>query len=205
MLKALFTSETRDKLINIFLLNSDNKYTIRQLSKRTGLQAAQIRKELSNLKGFGLIKLLGKDNWMVNKDFIIFPELKTLIAKAQLLSSQKFIDGLQKISNTKFLALSGIFTGDEMVKTDILIVGKIKRRLFAGLIKELENDLAKEIKYTIIDETEFFYRREVMDIFLYNILHGKTIFLIDSLTEEGIERENLKNKMESNENESSDN
>ena len=205
MLKALFASETRDKLISIFLLNPEKKYTIRKLGKETGLQSAQIRKELSNLKGFGLIKLESKDNWMANKDFIIYPELRTLIAKAQLLSSQKFIDGLQKISNTKFLALSGIFTGDEMVKTDILIVGKIKRRPFLTLIKELEKDLDKEIKYTIIDETEFFYRREVMDIFLYNILHGKTIFLIDSLTEEGIERESLRNKIQLDENGSSDN
>ena len=205
MLKALFASETRDKLISIFLLNPEKKYTIRQLGKETSLKAAQIRKELSNLKGFGLIKLESKDNWMANKDFIIYPELRTLIAKAQLLSSQKFIDGLQKISNTKFLALTGIFTGDEMVKTDILIVGKIKRRPFLNLIKELEKDLDKEIKYTIIDETEFFYRREVMDIFLYNILHGKTIFLIDSLTEEGIEREDLRNKIQLDENDSSDN
>jgi hypothetical protein len=204
MLKAIFTSETRVKLISLFLLNTEKKYTVRQLARETESQAAPVRKELSNLNNFGLIKEEAKDTWMVNKDFIIFPELRTLIAKAQLLSSQKFLDGLKKVSDPKFLALSGVFTGDEMVKTDILVVGKIKRRPFLSLLKEMEKDLGKEINYTIIDETEFFYRRDVMDIFLYNILHGKTIFLIDKLTEEGIEREKEKINVQIDENETDD-
>lgn len=190
MLKALFGSETRVKVISAFLLNPEKSYSVRVLARETGVPSATLRKEILSLKNFGLLKLEGKDNWLVDRNFIIFPELRALIAKAQLLSSQKFIEGISHISQPKFLALTGFFTGDEMVKTDILIVGKIKRRPFLKLLNDLEKDLGQEINYTIIEETEFIYRREVMDIFLYNILHGKTIFLINELDENA----NLSNK-----------
>lgn len=204
MLKALFGSETRERVLSLFLLNTEKKYTRPQVVKETACQAKSVSKELDNLLDFGLLKMVAKDKYIVNKNFIIFPELRTLIAKAQLVSSQKFIDGLKEISTLSFLALSGVFTGDEIVKTDILMVGKIKRRPFVSLLKKLEKEMAREINYTIIDETEFSYRREVMDIFLYNILHGKTLFLIDTITPEGIEQEKLKNNLEENENEPSD-
>jgi hypothetical protein len=183
MLKALFGSETRVKVISAFLLNPEKSYSVRVLARETSIPSATLRKEILSLKNFGLLKLEGKDNWLIDKNFIIFPELRALIAKAQLLSSQKFIEGLSRISQPKHLALTGFFTGDEMVKTDILVVGKIKRRPFLKLLHDLEKDLGQEINYTIIEETEFVYRREVMDIFLYNILHGNTIFLINELDE----------------------
>lgn len=204
MLKALFASETRERVLSLFLLNTEKKYTLPQVVKETACPSKSVSKELDNLVTFGLLKIGPKDNWTVNKNFIIFPELRTLIAKAQLVSSQKFIDGLKEISTLSFLALTGVFTGDEIVKTDILMVGKIKKRPFTTLLKRLEKEMGREINYTIIDETEFSYRREVMDIFLYNILHGKTLFLIDTITPEGIEQEKLKINLEENENESSD-
>lgn len=184
MLKSLFASEKRVKLVTIILLSPNKAYTARQLAKESGVPLASVRKEITNLQDLGLLRAETKDSWTAKKDFIIYPELRALIAKAQLLSSQKFIDNLKKNTDPKLLALTGFFTGDELVKTDILVVGKLKRRPFFKLLSELEKDVDREINYTIMDEAEFLYRREVMDIFLYNILMGKTIFLIDHLNTE---------------------
>ena len=49
------------------------------------------------------------------------------------------------------------------------------------LIKELEKDLGREVNFTILTDQEFRYRRDIMDIFLYNILEGKTVVLLDNL------------------------
>ena len=51
--------------------------------------------------------------------------------------------------------------------------------IFIGLEKELE----REINFTIMGEKEFRYRQELMDIFLFNILEGKTITLINNLSD----------------------
>ncbi len=183
MLSALFGSEARAKIFNLLLLDPEKKYSLKQFSKESGLTVAAIRKEMTTLQLFGLVKE-DNDTWQANPGFIIFPELKALIAKAQILSSQRFIEGLKKIANPKFLALTGLFTGDQLVKTDILLVGSTRKKSFLKLINDLENDLGREINFTMMDETEFYYRQEVMDIFLYNILNGKTIFLINELTNE---------------------
>lgn len=182
MLNALFGSEARSKLLNLFLIDPEKKYTLKQLNKEADIGLAALRKELAGFKNFGLLKE-EDDYWCVNKDFIIFPELKALVAKAQVLSSQRFLEGLRKVSDPLLLAMTGVFTGDQLVKTDILLVGPVKRRPLAKLVGELEKELGREINYTIMDETEFSYRQEVMDIFLYNILNGKTIFLIDERPE----------------------
>ena len=118
---------------------------------------------------------------MVNKDFILFPEIKALFLKAQILSSQNFINGLEKNFQTKLLVLTGFFTNQADAQTDLLIVGPVKRQLFLKLIADLEKDLGHEINFTIMDETEYNYRKEIMDIFLYAILDGKKIVLIDNL------------------------
>jgi hypothetical protein len=161
-------------------MNPEKKYKLRDLVRELEIQSAAARKELNHWTEFGLIKA-DDDSWGANKNFIIFTEIKALLMKAQILSSQKFIDGLKKISSPKFLALTGIFTSDTDAKTDMIIVGPLKRKLFLKLISELEKDLGRELNYTIMDEAEFMYRQEVMDIFLYNVLGGKTIVLINSL------------------------
>ena len=179
MLNALFGSETRAKILNLLLLDPEKKYQLRQIAKELGVTAPALRKEMVSLREFGLAKEDG-EFWSADKDFIIFPELRALVAKAQVLSSQRFLDGLKKISEPIFLAMTGIFTGDPLVKTDILLVGPVKKRPMLKLVADLEKDLGREINFTIMDETEFYYRQEVMDIFLYNILAGKTIVLVDN-------------------------
>lgn len=179
MLNALFGSEVRAKILNLLLLDSEKKYTLRQIAKEISATTAVLRKELLSLREFGLAKEDG-ELWSADQDFIIFPELRALVAKAQVLSSQKFLEGLKKISEPILLIMTGIFTGDALVKTDVLLVGPVKKRAMLKLVADLEKDLGREINFTIMDETEFYYRQEVMDIFLYNILAGKTIVLVDN-------------------------
>ena len=199
MLNALFGSDARVKILTLFLLGSAEKYSSRKISSELGLPAQSLRRELDNLASFGLIKeSAGEEKsdaqapakkqrairplkyYVLNQDFLLYPEIKALFTKAQILSSQKFIVGLEKAGRPKLLALTGFFTNYNS-PTDMLIVGNIKRTLFSRLIKELEKNLGREVNFTIMSEKEFAYRRNVMDIFLYNILEGKTLILMDNL------------------------
>jgi hypothetical protein len=193
MLNALFGSEARVKILNLFLLHPEERYYLRQVARELNLQVNSVRRELENMVKFDLLKAekissskgkttgrSDKRYFSVNKIFILYPEIKALLIKAQILSSQKFLNGLQKICQPKFLALTGLFTNYPEAQTDILIVGTVRRSAFLKLIKDLEKDLAREINFTIMDEREFRYRREIMDIFLYTILEGKTVVLLDN-------------------------
>ncbi|MFA5155230.1 MAG: winged helix-turn-helix domain-containing protein [Patescibacteria group bacterium] len=184
MLEAIFSSATRVKILNLLLLGTARKFQLTELARDLDLPANSVRHELDNLVRFGLLNeetALKKRYFNVNPGFILYPEIKALFAKAQILSSQKFILGLRQICQPKFLALTGLFTNYPEAQTDLLVVGNVRRPAFLKLMKELEHDLGREINFTIMTEREFRYREEIMDIFLYNILTGKTLVLIDRI------------------------
>jgi len=198
MLDAIFGSVSRVKILNLLLLSADKKFQLTPLARDLNLPVNSVRHELNNLIKFGLVseektlnnreenteklpRKKGGKYFFVNDDFILYPEIKALFVKAQILFSQKFILGLQKICQPKFLALTGLFTNYPEAQTDILVVGSLRRSAFLKLIKDLEKDLGREINFTILKEAEFRYREEIMDIFLYNILEGKTLVLLDNL------------------------
>jgi hypothetical protein len=218
MLNALFGSEARVKILNLFLLHPESKYYINQIALDLKLAPNSVRKEMENILQLGLIiespvvifdkveetaeekretkknknqkpdkkkeetKKDEKKYFEINKNFILYPEIKALFIKAQILSSQKFISTLEKSFQPKLLILTGFFTNYPEAQTDLLIVGSVKRPPFLKLITDLEKDLGHEINFTILEEKEFKYRQEIMDIFLYNILEGKTVVLIDNFS-----------------------
>ncbi|MEI6529051.1 MAG: hypothetical protein WCN88_01425 [Candidatus Falkowbacteria bacterium] len=210
MLNALFGSEARVKLLNLFLLHPETKYYIQQIARELKLTSNSAQKEIDSLVKLGLVataqapisqategdapteskknnkkndeKKLEKKYFEINGQFILYPEIKALFIKSQILSSQKFISSLEKNFQPKLLILTGFFTNYPEAQTDLLIVGNVKRPAFLKIISELEKDLGHEINFTILDDKEFKYRQEIMDIFLYNILEGKTIVLIDNFT-----------------------
>ncbi len=211
MLNKLFGSTARVKLLKTFLLNPDKQYYVRQLSRRLDLQVNAVRRELENLEKLGLVisQLSQEDKnkvevevgnqkkkktspetkassqekkyYRLNTNFVLFEELQALFVKAQLWDKQNFVDKIKQIGRLKLLILAGIFVGDSQAPVDLLLVGRLSKQKLLPLIKQLEKELEQEINYSIMDLAEFKYRRDVTDVFLYNILEGKKIVVIDEI------------------------
>ena len=187
MLNALFGSEVRVKIINLFFLYPDKKYSPAQIADTFGLKLNSLRRETGNLIKTGIIKEIEADPkdkkkyFIVNPDFILYPEISALFAKTQIIFSQNFIVNLQKICQPKLLILSGFFVNYPEAKTDLLLIGTVRCEAFLKLVKSLEKELGREINFTIMNEREYHYRHEVMDIFLYSILEGKKLVLTDMI------------------------
>ncbi len=191
MLSSLFGSPARVKILNAFLSQSDEKFYLRQLARDLELQVNSVRREIINLEELGLLlpvedstevtKAKEKKYYTANKEFILFHELKALFAKSQILDTSEFAANVQKIYTPKLLILTGFFSDEFDAKTDILIVGKINKEKFIKTVKDLEIAIGREINYTIMDEKEYIYRREVMDIFLNKIMEGKKLVISDLL------------------------
>lgn len=189
MLGKFFGSKTRVKILEIFLLHPGEKFYIRQLSRRLKLQLNSVRRELENLKKFGLlISRTGisqgeggqeKKYYQINTDFVLYEEIKSLIIKAQILYERDFVDKLLKIGKPKLLVFTGFFVNNQNSPVDLLIVGSFKKKKLIKLIKELENSLSREINYTVLNNSEFKYRRDITDVFLYDVLEGKKLTVID--------------------------
>jgi predicted nucleotidyltransferase len=104
-----------------------------------------------------------------------------LIIKAQVLHQKEFEEDLKKSGNLKLVVLTGMFVESPQSKIDLLVVGQINRKRLKETISSLEKNLGREINYTFMSVREFQYRREITDIFLYDILENKKIIIVNEL------------------------
>jgi len=191
MLGKLFGSNSRVKILKVFIYHPGKKYYIRQLARDLKLQVNSIRRELENLEEFGLLTSSNevgegenkheKKYYTLNEDFILYNEVKDLILKAQILYSKDFVEKIAKAGIIKILILTGVFVNEQLSPVDMLIVGKVNKPTLVRRIKELEKEINREINYVVMDMKEFKYRREITDVFLYGIFEGKKITIIDEV------------------------
>lgn len=192
MLEQLFGSRTRVLLLRLFLDYPEKAFYVRELARTLGSQLHSIRRELENLEIFGFLKVVPtnekdgdgeaqKKYYVMNTDFILYPELRALFLKARLLIEKDLVRRLQEIGRIQFLALTGMFVGLTEWPTDIFIVGNVNRRKVRSLIRRFEKELHQQINYTIMTKQEFKYRREITDRFIFNVLENKRITIIDKI------------------------
>lgn len=170
MLKRLFTSKARIKLLETFLLNPDKEFFIRELTRALNEQINSIRRELGNLKSIGLLRSRFRNRkkfYIVNKGFILFNELRSILIKASS-TLDVIAKKLQKLGNIDLLVISGIFL-EKNTPTDLFIVGEINQdELQDFLTRELEPK--RPIKMSIITKEDFLYRLKINDKFVKDLL-----------------------------------
>jgi DNA-binding transcriptional ArsR family regulator len=184
MLDHIFGSRTRVKLLRIFLTNPNNNYYVRELTRKIKERINSVRRELENLEKIELITHHDdgqKKYYRVNANFILYPELKALILKSQLIVERSLSKSLKQIGQISYLVLTGIFTGVPEAQTDILIVGKVNRLKLKRLVQQFSKDFDQRIRYTVMSKKEFEYRNDLTDKFLYTILENRKIVVADKI------------------------
>jgi len=184
MLEELFSSRTRSKILPLFLENFGQSFFVREICRQINERINSVRRELENLEKFGLLTAKLKDQkkyYQLNQDFPIINELKALFDKSKLLVERLISQKVLKLAGLKYLALTGQFTGEENVPTDVLLVGKISREAVEKFISDLEKVYNKQVRYTYFTNQEFNLRKDLTDKFLYSILNGKKVVLVNKL------------------------
>ncbi|MEI7451826.1 MAG: hypothetical protein WCK37_01330 [Candidatus Falkowbacteria bacterium] len=204
MLDVFFGSKARVKLLKLFFLNPDESYYLRQIARDLDLQVNSVRRELKSLESFGVLVsdavaptsksgTLSSDDaktttsktsrekhyYRANKNFILFPEIRSFILKSQILAGENFVKELREVCEPELLFLTGVFVGDPSIATDVMLVADVKKTQIVKLIKNLEQEIGREINYTVMDPKEFTYRREIADVFVHRILVAEKIVLLN--------------------------
>lgn len=210
MLDRLLGSQARAKILKIFLLNPHTKYYVRQLARQLGLQVNAVRRELDNLIGMSLIlaESAKKENdsegdteamprltrgdgmhekkyYRANLSFPLFEEIQAVFVKSHILYKNDFVDHLRTTGDVRLIVLAGFFVNDNEADVDLMIVGNINKTKFQKVLKDMEDELGREINFTSMDLKEFQYRHGMADAFLYKILGGRKMIAYDP---EGVSR-----------------
>lgn len=182
MLKKLFTSKARIKLLEIFLLNPDGEFFIRELTRKLDEQINSIRRELSNLKSLGLLRSRLKNRkkfYVVNKNFVLFNELRSMFIKASS-TLEEIAKKLQKLGDIDLLIISGVFI-DKNSPADLFIVGDIDKKTLEDFVsRELETK--RPLKMSLMSKEDFLYRLKINDKFVGELVNDtENIIAINKL------------------------
>ena len=192
-LEQLFGSQTRARLLSLFLLHQHDAFFVRELTRKIDAQLNSVRRELKNLMELGLVteraaegkigKSLAdkKKFYVVNAESILFHDLRALFTKVQILLKQNLVEEIEGGGEIDYLVFTGRFIGNTEIPTDILIVGSIDAKELQRIVGEFEKELGHEINYTLLPKDEFLYRRQVMDRFLFSITEGEKIVMVNRL------------------------
>jgi hypothetical protein len=170
MLKRLFTSMARIKLLEVFLLNPDGEFFIRELTRKLDEQINSIRRELGNLKAMGLLRSRMKNRkkyYVVNKHFLFFNELRSIVMKASS-TVENLSKSLQKLGKIDLLVIAGVFL-DKTSPADIFIVGEVDKPQMDDFLSR-EVSTKRAIKVSIINKEDFLYRLKINDRFVRDLL-----------------------------------
>jgi len=177
VLKALFSSQTRVKLLSTFLLHPEKEYFIRELTRLLNEQINSIRRELENLRRIGLVRARHRNRkkyYHVDTEFPLYQDLRNLFAKV-VQGESPLVAGLRALPNVKIVLLAGVFCGTES-KVDLLIVGDVKKEVIEALLAQ--DPQLKNAKYSIFSEPDFLYRISLRDRFVVEIVNDPRHLLV---------------------------
>lgn len=184
MLKDLFISKTRVKLLETFLSDPTQMYHVRDLVRKTEEEINAVRRELSRMEELGLVKKEPRGNrlyYWFRKDYVYYQDLLSLVAKNTGLG-EALLKNKNKIGRISLIMFSRKFCEHKPRKNsdevDLLIVGEVNINELNQIVRAEEIKRGQPINYTPMTEEELKFRRTRRDPFLQGILMNSRIMIL---------------------------
>ena len=184
-LAKLFGSPARLKTVRLFVFNPDASLTVSDIVLRTKLSKDVVRHELVDLIASGLVRKKGTDSpvhYQTNPRFEQLGALDTFIRDTTSVRPKSMLSALKRAGALKLVALSGIFTSVLESQIDLLVVGDhLDERALTTVVRSLEAELGREIRYASFSTTDFRYRLGVYDRLLRDVFDYPHRLLVDKI------------------------
>ena len=172
----LFDSRTRSRLIKFFMLNDKQPYSMKELVKKNKISSTQIGREVARMERIKMVDSKSKKGaryYQTNRDFIFYPELKSLVVKSNTLPECRSLSRIKNLGKVRLALISGVFLNYPKGRADLLIVGdELSRAKMKHLLEDLEAEVGKEINYSVMNSEEFKYRTDMLDKFIMDFLES---------------------------------
>lgn len=204
ILGKLFGSNHIIKILRLFLFNPNATFEYTDILRKTKVPEEIVRVERNMLERIGLIKrrtfykevqrkrgnrrytakkrVLG---WGIDPNFSYLEPLTRFFIDTATIDSNVFLKKIRKAGTPRIVLMSGFFAGDiESINggIDILIVGDhIKEKKIIPILKDIEAEMGKEIRYAIFSTKDFRYRMEIRDRLVRDVLDYPHKTILDKL------------------------
>lgn len=184
-LSKIFGSPSRLKTLRLFIYNQDTAYTIDEIAERSKITKEVSRKEVQELLSAGLLRRRGAGpvaRYQVNSRFQHLEQLGTFIRDTTNIRPQEMISALRRVGTLRLIALSGLFMNVLESQIDLLVVGDaLDERTLINVVRTLEAELGREVRYASFSTADFRYRYGVYDRLLRDVFDYPHRLLIDKI------------------------
>jgi predicted nucleotidyltransferase len=183
VLKRLFSSGLRVKMLSHFFLHPGESAYVRELAGSLGESPGTVTRELTNLQEAGVLrseKIGNQRHYSLDATCPILEDLRSMFLKTTAAG-----DGLRKalagLDGVEVAFIYGSFArGDAHGNSDIdlMVVGDVGDRELAPLVARVEKRLHREINYTAYTRAEALRRLGKKGDFIHEVFSGPRIVLI---------------------------
>ncbi|MBY0472814.1 hypothetical protein K2Q00_00830 [Patescibacteria group bacterium] len=183
-LQKLFGSPARVKLLRLFLFNPRQSFTSADAAKRARVAEVETRKEILLFTNAGVVMRAPRSKdvrYTLNADFEYVAALQNLLLNAPT-RGKDIVDRVRRTGTLRLVVLSGIFLGEWEGVLDLLLVGdRMKDKKLRDEIRKLEAEIGKEIRFTLLSTDDFFYRLNLNDKLVRDVLDYPHSIVLDRL------------------------
>ncbi len=200
-LGLLFGSESRLKIMRLFLFNPEVSFDIESISQKTKVNSKNTKKEILVLEKADLIKKrsfykiikkkkMGKTvevkkrtkGYCLNNNFSHMSPLRQLLMSTKTLEDEKIVRSLGKAGKLKLITVAGVFIQDKDSRLDMLIVGSnVNKTALSSAIKKIEAELGSDLIYAYFEAPDFEYRLSMNDKLVRDVLDYPHKVLLDRI------------------------
>ena len=175
-LSKLFGSETKVKIMRLFLFNPEKVFDINDIAVRANADISKVRREMNTIEKMGLIKRRvtrpnGKKGFILDSQFGYLLPLQNFLINVEPLQPKEIVKKISKLGTVRLVIIAGVFIQENESRLDLLVVGdNVKKAAFEHTVKLLESEIGKELRYALFTTQDFQYRISMFDKLTRDIL-----------------------------------
>lgn len=185
ILSNLFGSELRVKMLRLFLFNPEKVFDIAYIEGKTNERPRILEKELAFMRKIGLVKKFKTKKikgYVLDQKFKYKEALAEFLVKTHSLENKAVVKRLEKAGKIKAVLISGIFTGNQDSRFDLFVVGdNVKSASMDRIVKGIESDMGKDIRYAVISGPDYAYRKSMNDKLVRDVIDYPHTVLVDKI------------------------
>jgi len=183
MLKDLFVSEVRLKILKLTLTRPEEQFHVRAIVRAVKAEINAVRRELAKLEGMGLLRKRQSGNriyYKADTSHIYYSELLAMVAKEDGVGAI-ILKNAKDIGTIKFAVISTAFLKGRkstVLDVDLFMVGALNLDVLKRVITVGEREMGVEINYSVMSEEDFTFRKRKNDHFISKVLTQSRTMLI---------------------------
>lgn len=197
VLGKLFGSESRVKILRLFLFNQGAAFSAVDIAERSKADLYAVKHELKLLRKIGFIRRkAGKkpaakkrrakrgapDGWMLDERFAYLSPMQKLLLDTVFMSDAEIHRRFSGAGKLKLVIVGGVFVQHLESRLDLLIAGDhLKRHIVENAVKGIEAEIGKELIYAAFDTQELHYRMGMYDRLLRDVMENPHRALLDKI------------------------